>query len=517
MAMNIDFILTAAQSMADKGEKEFALGLPTAANSFRTAAKQYRKAAAADPSRSQEFISLAETYEAKAGQNPASTPSNPVNPTLNAIRGPVTPQKGAPGAGGANNAQTQNQQQQTTATVAQAEDLTVEEAMAKLNALTGLTKVKEQVQAYVALMESFYERKQRGFETPDGFSYHLVFKGNPGTGKTTVARLMGQMFKSIGMLSSGHLVETSRSDLVAGYVGQTAEKTRKVAESALDGVLFVDEAYTLSSGGSNDFGQEAINELLSFMENNRERLIVIIAGYNEPIDKFIESNEGLTTRFTRTIEFEDYNPDELLSIFKGMCKKSQYELEPVAESMLYDHFKKLYANRDKHFGNARTARNIFQFVVEKQALRLQKMKAKAPDQITNEMFMKFTAEDVALVVGGNVNDGAVDYMRSKNDNSDSVIYGHIAQNNLGGAATALCSRLESLLKHVHHLEGDLSTMINQLRGSSNARAKVLTKDDFDVLYRIRTYRNAHVHSGSTNIEITPSDVVACLKVISLLE
>lgn len=505
--INIDFQLRLAKTKAAMGD-------------YAGAAATYREAANVCPERRDEFLAMADDCEKNLSQGsaPSYGNQNNANRTTPGVARPTNNSSNT-GSNQRNNAQNQQnqQQQQTTATVAQAEDLTVEEAMEKLNALTGLTKVKEQVQAYVALMESFYERKKDGLGVPEGFSYHLVFKGNPGTGKTTVARLMGQMFKSIGMLSSGHLVETSRSDLVAGYVGQTAEKTRKVAESALDGVLFVDEAYTLSSGGGNDFGQEAINELLSFMENNRERLIVIIAGYNEPIDKFIESNEGLTTRFTRTIEFEDYNPDELLTIFKGMCKKSQYELEPVAESMLYDHFKKLYANRDKHFGNARTARNLFQFVVEKQALRLQKMKAKAPDQITIDMKKRFTVEDVALVVGGNVNDGTVDYMRAKNDNSDAVIYGHLAQNNMGGAATALCSRLESLLKHVHHLDGDLSTMINQLRGSDNARARVLTKNDFDVLYRVRTYRNAHVHSGSTDVEITSEDVVACMKIISLLE
>ena len=511
--MNIDFVLTAAKSMADKGEKELALGMPSASASFRMAAKKYRDAANADPARAQEFIALAEQCEAKASSSP-SAPPRPSTPAP----GNNTYRPNSPTPANMNSAnQTQNKPE-TSARVAEAEDLTVEQAMEKLNALTGLTTVKQQVQAYVAQMTVFAERKKNGLPLPEGFAYHLVFKGNPGTGKTTVGRFMGQIFKALGMLEKGHLVETSRSDLVAGYVGQTAPKTRGVVESALDGVLFIDEAYTLSSGsGSNDFGQEAIDELLKCMEDYRERLIVIIAGYNEPIDKFIETNEGLQSRFMTTIMFEDYTPEELMSIFKGLCKKNMYSLDPVAEEMLAKHFKQLYDKRDKHFGNGRTVRNTFQRVVQAQAIRINKMMGMMAGENMSEVLTKFIVEDIANAIGENPNDKSFEYARAKKETDDSVIFNHLAQNNIVAAAITLCSRLESLLRYVYGFEGELYEMINQLRSSGHERARVMSKESYDLIYRVRTFRNAHIHSSASDVALTSQDVMDCLKVISSLE
>lgn len=502
--MNLDYILRAAKALADKGENESRCGMDTARRSFTQAAEKYRQAAALDPTNSQNYISLAESYEQKSSQPIVPHQAPPPQ------RGPVTPPPDNKTKGGTT--------EKPVAKVTEAKDLTMEEAMAKLNSLTGLTKVKEQVQTYTAIMENMCDRRNSGQPVPDDFSYHLVFKGNPGTGKTTVARLMGQIFKALGMLEKGHLVETSRSDLVAGYVGQTAIKTREVLESALDGVLFIDEAYRLSqSEGGNDFGKEAIEEILPFMDNNRDRLIVIIAGYDKPIDGFIETNAGLKSRFTNTIQFEDYTPDELMSIFKGLCKKNGIELEPAAESILFSHFQKLFDNRDEHFGNGRTVRNTFQGIFAKQSIRLQKMRAKAPESVTMEIKNKFVAEDVLEAIGGGADTKTVEYMRTQKETDDSVIFGYLAQNNLGAAATALCSRLESLLKHVYGYSGELYEMVNQLRASNNERAKIISKQDYDCIYRIRTFRNAHVHSGSPDVQITTGDISDFLKIVKSLE
>lgn len=222
------------------------------------------------------------------------------------------------------------------------------------------------------------------------FTLHSVFSGPPGTGKTTVARLMGQIYKHLGILSKGHLIETDRSGLVAAYVGQTAIKVDKIVESALDGVLFIDEAYALKPENSNnDFGQEAIDTLLKRMEDYRDRLVVIVAGYVEEMSRFINANPGLKSRFNKYYNFEDYNPDELLSIFKLNCQQNHFELDPKAKLALLDKLNKLYASRDKTFGNGRLVRNIFEETIDIQANRLATL-----TRISKEMMMKIIQDDI---------------------------------------------------------------------------------------------------------------------------
>jgi stage V sporulation protein K len=220
---------------------------------------------------------------------------------------------------------------------------------------------------------------------------HSVFCGPPGTGKTTIARLMGEIYKQLGVLSKGHVVETDRSGLVAGYIGQTAIKVDKVVESALDGVLFIDEAYTLApeTAASKDFGQEAIDILLKRMEDYKDRLVVIVAGYSEEMSRFVNANPGLQSRFNRYFDFQDYSPDELLVIFRKICEKSHFNLAEPSRDVLLKKLTLLYENRDNRFGNGRLVRNIFDKTVEKQANRLSKL-----SKVNKEMLMTIAPEDI---------------------------------------------------------------------------------------------------------------------------
>ena len=261
---------------------------------------------------------------------------------------------------------------------------TVDEALAKLNELTGLSEVKAEVNSLVAELRVQMMRRERGMNDA-GTSHHLVFKGNPGTGKTTVARIMADIYYALGVLEKGHLVEVQRNDLVAGYVGQTAIKTQEIIDKAMGGVLFVDEAYTLAKDGGNDFGQEAIDTLLKGMEDHRDDLIVIIAGYDEPIQKFINSNAGLQSRFPTAIQFTDYNGEEMFKIFSGMCKKGQYTMSPEVQGILKNHFDKLYANRGENFGNARDVRNFFEKIKRRQSMRISRLGANISDATLAEI------------------------------------------------------------------------------------------------------------------------------------
>ena len=201
-------------------------------------------------------------------------------------------------------------------------------------------------------------------------AYHCVFTGNPGTGKTTVARLLAGIFKELGVLQKGQLIETDRSGLVAEYIGQTAVKTNKIIDSALDGVLFIDEAYTLAQGGSQDYGHEAIATLLKRMEDDRDRLIVILAGYGSEMKTFIDSNPGLRSRFNRYINFPDYTSKELLAIFQQYLKKQQYMLSESALRQTINFLTQEVAKGKSDFGNARFVRNLFEKAITQQANRL---------------------------------------------------------------------------------------------------------------------------------------------------
>ena len=222
-----------------------------------------------------------------------------------------------------------------------------------------------------------------------GFVGCAVFTGNPGTGKTTVARIVAQIYRELGILKKGQLVETDRSGLVAEYVGQTAVKTNKIIDSALDGVLFIDEAYSLVQGGGNDYGKEAIATLLKRMEDDRDRLIVILAGYDNEMKLFIDSNPGLQSRFNRYIHFSDYNAEELMAIFKLNLKKFDYELTNDAEQKISHLFSYAVSHKDQNFGNGRYARNVLEKTLENQATRLASV-----SEITEQMLRTIEEHDI---------------------------------------------------------------------------------------------------------------------------
>ena len=262
----------------------------------------------------------------------------------------------------------------------------MEDLMAELDSYIGLGAVKEEVHNLINMVQVYKLRREHDLPTTD-MSLHMVFTGNPGTGKTMMARMMARIYRSLGILSKGQLVEVDRSGLVAGYVGQTALKTQKVIEKAMGGVLFVDEAYALNGKSENDFGQEAIDTLLKAMEDHRDDLVVIVAGYTDLMDKFIHSNPGLESRFNRFLLFEDYSLYELMAIFKMRCGKG-YTLSPEAEPLVRDYIAEESADGDG-FGNARGVRNIFEHILVAQNNRLAKM-----ESVTREDLMTLLPEDV---------------------------------------------------------------------------------------------------------------------------
>jgi ATPase family associated with various cellular activities (AAA)/AAA lid domain len=243
----------------------------------------------------------------------------------------------------------------------------IEDLLAELDALVGLKGVKQEVRLVTNLLQVHQLRRERSLPTPDS-SLHLIFAGNPGTGKTTVARLLARIYRSLGVVEKGHLVETDRAGLVAGFVGQTALKVTEVFDRADGGVLLIDEAYALARGGEKDFGQEAVDTLVKLIEDRRDRLVVVAAGYPAEMATFVDSNPGLRSRFPKTIVFDDYSDGELVKIFEGLCAKNKYEPTPAALKAA----QKFFASheRTKGFGNGRVARNLFEQAMAAQASRL---------------------------------------------------------------------------------------------------------------------------------------------------
>ncbi|MCX7680197.1 MAG: AAA family ATPase [Spirochaetes bacterium] len=248
---------------------------------------------------------------------------------------------------------------------------TLEEIMEKINSLVGMKNIKEEIATLVNLIKVQQARAEKNLPVTS-LSLHCVFYGPPGTGKTTIARYLGKIYKSLGLLKKGHLIETDRAGLVAGYVGQTAIKVDEVIQKALDGVLFIDEAYSLvpSNIAGNDFGLEAIDAILKRMEDYRDRLAVIVAGYTDEMKRFISANPGLKSRFSRYFYFDHYSPDELMAIFEIFCNNAAFVVSDAAKQKLKKSFTVLYEKRDRSFGNARLVRNIFEKIVQRQANRI---------------------------------------------------------------------------------------------------------------------------------------------------
>ena len=267
------------------------------------------------------------------------------------------------------------------------EPVSASDALDELNELIGLAETKKEIASLSNYIQMRQKRDEMGLKSPN-VSYHCVFTGNPGTGKTTVARILASIYKDLGILSSGHLVETDRSGLVAEYVGQTAVKTNKIIDEALDGVLFIDEAYSLVQGGKEDYGKEAIATLLKRMEDDRDRLVVILAGYTNEIEEFINSNPGLRSRFNRYIHFADYTAVELYDIFCLMMKKNEYIMSDETSELLKKHLTEVVNNKPKDFGNARFVRNLFERTVQNQANRLAK-----EGNLTREMLKEIKSVD----------------------------------------------------------------------------------------------------------------------------
>lgn len=268
------------------------------------------------------------------------------------------------------------------------EDDSLEKVLEELNGLIGLENVKKDVAELVNLLKVQQKRTTQGLKNIE-ITLHTVFLGPPGTGKTTVARLLGRIFKHLEFLTKGQMIETDREGMVAGYVGQTATKVDAIVNEAKGGVLFIDEAYALSQNLGNDYGAEAVNTLLKRMEDFRDDFAVVVAGYDEPMQVFIDSNPGLRSRFNRYFHFDHFSPNELFAIFEIYCKKSDFILTEEAKEKLKDTFELLYEKRDESFGNARVIRNIFEKVIQKQANRIVKIK-----RVSKKALSNITEEDI---------------------------------------------------------------------------------------------------------------------------
>ena len=275
---------------------------------------------------------------------------------------------------------------------AEADPKVLEKLLEDFNSMVGLTAVKEEINSLVNLLKVQKLREAQDMKV-SGVSKHMVFSGNPGTGKTTVARILADIYKNMGILKGGQLVEVDRSGLVKGYIGQTATRTQEVVSSALGGILFIDEAYTLNVGkGEGDFGQEAVDTLLKAMEDHRDDLIVIVAGYPDLMQEFLASNPGLKSRFNKFIHFEDYTPEEQLKILKMNCKKQDYILSEAAEKVALDFFQKRFDSHPENFANARDVRNYLEKAITNHASRVVDLK-----EPTKEQLSTFEPEDLEKI------------------------------------------------------------------------------------------------------------------------
>jgi SpoVK/Ycf46/Vps4 family AAA+-type ATPase len=262
----------------------------------------------------------------------------------------------------------------------------IDELLSELNAMVGLKGVKTQVRLVTNLIRVQQLRRQHGLPVPDS-SHHLVFTGNPGTGKTTVARLVAQIYRTLGVVDQGQLVQVGRAELVAGYMGQTAARTTAVFDTASGGVLLIDEAYALNQGPEDSFGHEAVDTLVKLIEDRRDEVVVVVAGYPEEMDDFLDANPGLRSRFPRTINFPDYSTDELLAIFDSLCAENSYQPTLEARAQVRSVFDA--EPRTKGFGNGRLARNLFEAALERQAGRIVTL-----DSPTNDDLCQLTEADV---------------------------------------------------------------------------------------------------------------------------
>jgi SpoVK/Ycf46/Vps4 family AAA+-type ATPase len=284
-------------------------------------------------------------------------------------------------------------------------ELSLEDALAELDALIGLERVKHEVRTLTNFLKLQQRRRDAGLPETE-ISLHMVFHGNPGTGKTTVARIVGKIFGAMGILAKGHLVETDRSGLVAEYAGQTGPKTNAKVDEALDGVLFIDEAYSLIAEGEDPFGREAVQALLKRIEDQRQRLVVVFAGYPEEMRTLLRSNPGLSSRFSRQLSFDDYLPLEMARIFGLMCGKNHYELTSAARLELLQGLSWWYDHRDRHFGNGRAVRNLFEHAIRRLANRLATIEELSADQLSLLEADDIEFSDVPAEVFASETDGA---------------------------------------------------------------------------------------------------------------